>query len=260
MYELHTLDQGAGDQPVLLLHAFPCDHTLYEAQIPELVGAGYRVLAPDLPGFGRSAVPAADPDLAFSAQAVFDLLDDRSLSQASVVGLSMGGYVAMEMLRHQPGRIVALGLLDTKASQDAPAAIEGRLAMAERVLAEDSSSALLPLVPGLIGTTTADSRPEVVGTVEAFVSSADPAGIAWSQRAMAARPDSIPALQQFHGPALVVRGSEDSLSSQDDTDAMAAALSRSSNVTIPECGHLSAIEMPQELTAALLGFLDGSVG
>ena len=47
---------------------------------------------------------------------------------------------------------------------------------------------------------------------------------------------------------------------QDDTDAMAAALSRSSNVTIPECGHLSAIEMPQELTAALLGFLDGSVG
>lgn len=254
MYELHALDEGAGDV-VMLLHAFPCDHTLYEAQYRALVAAGYRVLVPDLPGFGGSAVPDREPSLDFSAQAVFDLLDDRSLSSATVVGLSLGGYVAMAMLRQQPARVAGLALIDTKCTADPAEQADVRRAMADQVLAEHSTQSLVPMLPKLLGSTTLAERPAVVERVTEYIQAADPAGIAWSQRAMAARPDSSATLAEYRGRALVVRGLEDQLSSQEDTQTIVDVLPQPELALIPECGHLSAIEAPKDLSRHLLEFL-----
>jgi pimeloyl-ACP methyl ester carboxylesterase len=246
----------AGQGPVVvLLHAFPCNRELWNHQIEPLAHHGWRVVAPDLPGFGGSPVATTEPGLDAMARAVLAEMDRRDIDRFVVGGLSMGGYVAMAILRAAPERVAALILIDTKSGDDAPAARQNRLDMADRVLAAGSSAELVEsVVPNLLGATTKGGRPEVVATVNSWVSSTSPEGVAWAQRAMAARPDSGRQLALFHRPALIVVGDEDVISPMVDQQIMADLLPRSELVVIPAAGHLSAIEAPEAVTAALLGF------
>lgn len=244
-------DLGRGT-PVVLLHAFPCDRRMWDAQTHSLRDAGFRVIAPDLPGFGESRVPGGAPSLAAAAQAVFDLLDDRALNGVVLVGLSMGGYVAMEMLRQQPGRISALSLVDTKASSDPGPAREQRRSVADAALATGSTGALKGMIPKLLGEATRGTRPDIVRSVEGFIADASPEAVAWAQRAMAERPDSLPILANFHGPSLVLYGQEDTLSPESDQETMVDALSDVVVQSIPGAGHLSALEQPDQVSEALL--------
>jgi len=237
---------------VVLLHAFPCDHRMWNVQIDSLCDSGFRVIAPDLPGFGESPVPSGAPGLEVAAQSVFDVLDDRALGNVMLAGLSLGGYVAMEMLRQQPGRISVLALVDTKASSDPEPAREQRRNMAAAVLAEGSSRSLTGMIPKLLGETTRSTRPDVVQAVESFIADASPEAVAWSQRAMAERPDSLPTLAAFHGPSLVLYGQEDTLSPGPDQSVMADALSNAELRSLPGSGHLSALEQPAQVSDALL--------
>ncbi len=113
---LHHVESGSGPA-VVLLHAFPMDSSLWAAQRPALAGAGYRVITPDLPGFGGSAPSPDAPSLDVMADAVVGLLDHLGIERAVVGGLSMGGYVTMALLRRHPDRLSAIILADTKAER-----------------------------------------------------------------------------------------------------------------------------------------------
>ncbi len=259
VYELAVSDSGVGTDPalpaVVLLHAFPCDRSMWQAQYAALVEHGFRVLAPDFPGFGASPLAPVEPDLAFAAQAVFDLLDDRAVGSAAVVGLSLGGYLAMEMLRQQPGRVTRLVLVDTKAGVDSVAAQEKRYQVADAVAVQGSSEPIMAMLPKLVGPTTQAERPEVVAHVEGFIRKAKPDAITWAQRAMAARPDSAATLAQFSDPALLIWGDQDDLSLATDQKYMAQALPECQQARIPDSGHLSALECPDAVSSALITFL-----
>lgn len=259
IHELYVADSGTAKNPdlptILLLHAFPCDHTMWAAQTTVLVDAGFRVLAPDFPGFGESPPAPGDPDLAAAAQAVFDVLDDRAVGSAAVAGLSLGGYLAMEMLRQQPGRLTRLALVDTKAGVDTPDAQNSREVLAEAVESAGSSKPLEGMLTKLLGQTTLSSRPEVVAQVGDYIHRASPQAIAWAQRAMAARPDSGPVLANYTDPALLLWGQSDSLSSMADQEYMLDSLPNARLDQIPDCGHLSALECPEAVSQALLDFM-----
>lgn len=253
---LHIVDEGAG-RPVVLLHAYPCDNTLWDAQAAALLAAGYRVVRPDLPGFGASELSDAPPAMAAMADAVFEVLDAQGIESFALGGLSMGGYAAMQMLRQQPDRILALALIDTKATPDGEAARAVREETAAKALAAGS---LVPLTEGmlggLLGESTRAAKPEVVERTKLWISRADAAAAAWSMRAMATRPDSLPALTAFNRPSIVICGDEDALSSMAEHRLMADALPNSKLIVIDGCGHLSAIERPDQVSTALLEFLD----
>ena len=111
-------------------------------------------------------------------------------------------------------------------------------------------------MPGLLGETTRSQRPEVVARTEDWIRAAAPATVAWYQRAMAQRPDSLANLSQFDRPAAVIYGEEDTvLSPQGEQEAMAAALPNKVLIRIPAAGHLSAVERPSAVSEALLQFL-----
>ncbi len=255
---LHFAESGSG-APVILLHAFPMDSTLWAPQRRALAASGYRVVTPDLPGFGGSAVSSAAPSLDVAADEVAALMDALGIERAVVGGLSMGGYTTMAMLRHHPERITAVILADTKASADAPEAAAKRLSMAESVLASGTSGLADAMLDSLLGETTLARRPEVVATVRRWIGAQSPAAVAWAQVAMAARPDSHADLAAFGGPVLIVRGTEDALAPAAEAASMAeAAESGGSRVTmreIPGVGHLSAVEDPDAVTQALAGWL-----
>ena len=256
---LHAIDSGQGPA-VVLLHAFPMDSALWSAQRRALAEDGFRVVTPDLPGFGGSAVSAAQPSLDAMAGEVAALMEHLGIERAVVGGLSMGGYVAMAMLRRHPERVGALILADTKAVADTPEAAAGRLDVATAVLEAGSAAGLADgMLTGLLGDTTRASRPDVVDTVRRWIAAQPAAGVAWAQQAMAARPDSLADLAAFGGPVLVVYGDQDSISPAPAAQAIAEAAraggSPTTVVEIADTGHLTAIEDPDAVTRALRTWL-----
>ncbi len=245
---------------VVLLHAFPLDHRLWDDVVDAVAAADWDVVVPDLRGFGGSAFgpepPDDEPSLTAMARDVLAALDRMGLASVVLGGLSLGGYVAMEIVRQDPDRVAALVLADTKASADTEDARANRLRVADQVLAAGSTEALArAMLPALLGATTHQQRPEVVATVRGWIHEAEPAGVAWAQRAMAARPDSHADLARLTVPSLVLWGAEDALAPADEQHSMLAVLRDARDVVIPGAGHLSAVEDPEAVTAALVAFL-----
>lgn len=228
--------------PLVLLHAFPLSGAMFDEVALRM---GRRLIVPDLRGFGASSLPADDePSLDLMADDVADLLDQLGIDKAGFAGLSMGGYVTMAMLRRHPERVAGIVLMDTKASSDTPEAAANRHRMAENVLSI-GARAVRPMLDSLIGQTTHTDRPEVVRRVAGWLDGVRPEGVAWAQRAMAARPASVETLAQAGVPGAVVVGSEDVLSTVDDAHVMADALGDDTKVhVIPDAGHLTAVETP----------------
>jgi pimeloyl-ACP methyl ester carboxylesterase len=259
---LHVVEAGEG-LPVVLLHAFPVSSTMWLTQREELAGV-CRIITPDLRGFGGSKLPAGSgtgideraPSVDDMAADVAALLDARGIERAVIGGLSMGGYVTMSFLRQHPDRVQAVILADTKATADPEPARANRLRIADTALAEWSPRVVVDEVaPNLLGRTTAADRPGLVARVLELAAQADPAAIAWAQRAMAARPDSFQTLAGAQAPALVIVGEEDTLASVEDARAMVDVMADARLVTIPEAGHLSAMEQPEAFTEAVREFL-----
>jgi pimeloyl-ACP methyl ester carboxylesterase len=250
------------DRPSLvLLHAFPLDRRMWHPVAERLQADGYHLILIDAPGLGDSAStlreladrPGAVPDLAFAADQVAALIDRLGLERVVVAGLSMGGYTALAFARRHRDRLAALALLDTKATADDDAARANRERLARAVLGEAGVRALTPMLETLIGPTTIAERPEVMAQLRALLEAASPIGVAWSQRAMAARPDSRSVLAELADSGLrsvVIVGDEDVLTPVGDAQLMALQL-RCPLVVVAGSGHLSPLEDPPVVAAAL---------
>ena len=247
-------ESGSGP-PVVLLHAFPLSAAMWEHQYGPLGGVS-RLITPDLPGFGRSPAAERDPSVDHMADEVKGLLDQLGLDAVVLGGLSMGGYVTMAFLRRHPERVRAIVLADTKAGADTEAARANRERIAEAMLADGDTSALAEeLLPTLLGDTTLQSRPGVVERVRSDICASEPIAVAWAQRAMAARPDSVDTLRKARLPALVIVGEEDVLTPAAEAEAMASVLPHAELVRIPRAGHLSALEHATAFNDAIMSWL-----
>jgi pimeloyl-ACP methyl ester carboxylesterase len=277
--ELVHEDRGMG-VPLLLVHGFPLDHSMWAAQI-EALAPVCRVIVPDLRGFGRSGrAPGVSPGMAsprfadhpradargsplqvsVSMEQLADdlaaLLDALGIAEPIVLcGLSMGGYVAFQFCRKYAARLRGLVLCDTRAAADTPEVAAGRLVMADRVLREGPAPLVETMIPRLFSTETAQQRPEVVAALRNVMMSNDPRGIAAAARGMAERPDSTPMLGEIRCPTLVLVGQHDALSTPAEMRTIAAAIPRSQFVEIAAAGHMSPLENPEAVTAALKDFL-----
>ncbi|MDP9239497.1 MAG: alpha/beta hydrolase [Actinomycetota bacterium] len=248
-------EAGSG-RPFVLLHAFPLWSAMWDGQTAGLADR-CRVIAPDLRGFGSTELGTDEPSLDAAADDVAALLDRLGLGAVVLGGLSMGGYVAMAFLRRHGDRVAGLLLADTKAEADTEAARANRERIATTLLADPESTVLIDeVLPTLLGPTSVADRPSVTEQVRSWVRAAPPPAVAWAQRAMAARPDSLPILRAVTVPALVVVGEEDTLAPPSAAQAMADAISDATLVRIPAAGHLSAVEYPTAFNHAVVGLLE----
>lgn len=230
--------------PLVLLHAFPFDARMWD-DVGAAVPAGRHVLALDLPGHGQArGVTPDEPSLEASADAVASTLAELGIGAAVVAGLSMGGYVALALLERHPGLVAGLALLDTRSTPDTDQARANRLRVADAADATGTVDEVRPMARAVLGPTTLASRTEVVDRVAAWVDEQPPPGVAWTQRAMAARPDRTEPLAAFDGPALVLVGAEDAVTTVADAEHMSVALRDARLVVVPHAGHLSAVETP----------------
>lgn len=247
---------GAG--PLVLLHGFPFDASMWDDVVELLGERDVPTLAADAPGFGASDVPDGEPSLDVAADALLAVLDDLGLERVVLAGLSMGGYIAMAFAARHGSRLAGLALLDTKAGTDTEAALANRYRVAEAAERGEGAEAVAGMIDVLLGETTRANEPDVVERHRSWLAEAPDAGIAWGQLAMAARPSRFEVLEDLEVPALVVRGSEDALSTQADAEAMVHALLAHDGdaelVVIPGAGHMTATEDPEAVADALETF------
>jgi pimeloyl-ACP methyl ester carboxylesterase len=246
-------DSGTGDA-VLFLHAFTLDSSEWDHQVARLSG-GIRCVRVDAWGCGDSpAPPDAEPALDGFASAVLEALDARHIDRVAVVGLSMGGYLAFALWRLAPERIRALVLCNTRATADTTEARGDRLAMAEQVEREQSVEAIVePMVARLLSP-HAQAEAHIVDPVRGRIRRCTPAGIAFAQRAMAARPDSTALLASINVPTLVIAGTQDAIIQVPEVRAIADGIPEARFVEL-DCGHLSNLELPRSVSDELAGFL-----
>jgi len=253
---LAVVDRGRG-QPLLLVHGFPLDHAMWESQI-EAFAASYRVIAPDLRGFGRSTASDGTVTMRRYADDLAALLDALHVDQPIVYcGLSMGGYIALAFWQAYAARLRALILCDTRAVADTPEVAAGRLETADRVLREGPAFVADAMLPRLFNSATHERRPEIVAAIRRTILGADPRGIAAAARGMAQRPDMSARLGEIACPTLVVVGRDDVISPPAEMRSIAQAIPNSHFVEIAGAGHMSPMEQPEAVNRAIADFLAG---
>ncbi|MFJ7244231.1 alpha/beta fold hydrolase [Kitasatospora sp. NPDC098652] len=242
--------------PVVLLHALSLHASMWAAQESALRALGRTVLAVDQRGFGSAPLGDAPPSLDVVAEDLARTLDGHGLDRVVLVGSSMGGYAAMAFLRRHPDRVAGLALLSARATADDPEDAAQRLRFAELVQDPAHRPVLVERVtPLLLADSTCAERPELLARVLADAHAADPAALAWAQRAIAARPDSTDVLRAARIPALVIAGAQDALVAPEESRYVADALPQGRLITLTRTGHLQPLEAPEAVTDALRGLL-----
>lgn len=252
--ELAVEVRGEGT-PVLFVHGFPFDRTVWRHQLAAL--SRVQRIALDLRGVGESGAPAAADGYALARYAddLVAVLDAVGARDAVVCGLSMGGYVAFELLRRHPGRVKALILADTKADADSREAKRGRdelVALAER---EGPAAVGERLLPRLLGAATRATQPEVTAQVREMAGRWSVPALVGAQRAMRDRPDSTETLRAVRVPTLVLAGSDDEIAPAAAARAMAQLVPGAQCHVVPAAGHLAPLEQPLATTRLLADFL-----
>ncbi|PRX49257.1 pimeloyl-ACP methyl ester carboxylesterase [Prauserella shujinwangii] len=242
---------------LVLLHAFPVDARMWN-EVREPLVQRTRLITPDQRGLGRTALPETDrePSLDDAARDVLALLDKLELDQVILGGCSLGGYVTLAVLRAAPERIGGLVLIDTKATADGEEARRARLEMADRAEAEGISGWLADaMLPKVLGETTRRTKTDLADQIRELVEAQPAAGVAWAQRAMAARPDATDVVREAHVPALVVVGEEDTVTPPEAARELAGALPDATLTVLPGVGHLTPLEDPDGVAKAILDWL-----
>jgi 3-oxoadipate enol-lactonase len=213
-------DAAGRGESVVLIHGHPFDRTLWDPQLVALRD-GFRVIVPDLRGFGQSPVTPGSVTMREYASDVEHLLDDLGITRAAVIGLSMGGLVTMELAGARPERYWAIGLVATTAE---PVTAQEKLTRRQRAdaIEQDGMGVLVDYMhTGLYGP---GCPPAVRARVDAMMAATSPAAAAAALRGRAERPDYRPVLAALDVPALVCAGTADPWSDQAVTAEIVACL------------------------------------
>ncbi len=252
--QIQVEDQGVG-APLLFVHGFPLDHTMWHAQI-EHFSTSHRVIAVDLPGMGTSSLPHREMTIKQYADDVAELLVALDVQDpVTFCGLSMGGYIAWQFWKYHADRLRALVLCDTRSAHDSEDVAMSRLEMAEAVKQHGPEAIADHLLIKLFAESTFDDSPEKIQATRDVILRTPPEGIVAALHAMAARSNATYLLSGVHVPCLLLCGEQDTITPVQEMRQIAASLTNSELVVIPEAGHMAPLENSAAVNDAIASFL-----
>ena len=240
--------------PVMLVHGFPLDHSMWRYQVADLA-ADFQLIVPDLRGFGRSGPARGMMKMEDFADDLVQLLDCLKVERAVFAGLSMGGYVAWQFWKKYSNRLHSLIICDSKAAADSALTAEARRVMADRVRQSGPDELVGTMLPRLFATSTIEQQPAIVASVRAVMLNTNRETIASALEAMAIRVDMTEELPRIGVRSLLLVGEHDVISPVQEMKSMAEAIPNSQFAVIPDAGHMAPLERPQEVNQLLRKFL-----
>ncbi len=246
----------AGDGPAILFaHGFPLDHSMWRHQLDEFA-ATHRVIAPDLRGFGRSGVTPGTVSMEQLADDLAALLDELGVTEPVVFcGLSMGGYIGWQFFRRHRHRLRALVQCDTRAIADTPEGVANREKLARLVLENGTEPVAAAMLPNLFAEPTTPARQAAIEETRQAVLRTSPEGIAAASLGMSVRPDVTADLPSINVPTLLIVGEDDRISTVEEMRGIADAIPSAELSVISDAGHMSPLENPSAVNAAIRSFL-----
>ena len=245
---------GAG-APLVLLHAFPLNHQMWQPQIAQL-GHRYTIIAVDYAGFGMSTwnphTPASPQHIDDVARSIVAVIDELGHERVAVAGLSMGGYVALALWRIAAARIERLAICNSRANADDDATKQARSRNAAMVLEQGAEALADAMMPRLLSEHCGDGIRRYIHTLAA---SAQPTVSANALLMMRERPDAEGLLPHIHVPTVVIGATHDPIIPANESTQIATALPHGRAVIIADAGHLSNIEQPQHFNQALMEWM-----
>ena len=219
-----------------------CDERLWRRQAEDLADLAGRALIPDVTGEGS---------VAGMARGILEAAPERF----ALAGLSMGGYVSLEVMRQAPERVERLALLDTSARADTPEQTEARLALIELARDDRFDEVWRGLLPKVVHPDRLE-EPGLRSAVREMAHAVGPAGFERQERAIIGRPDSRGDLQAISCPTLVLCGRDDALTPPYLHEELAEGINGARLVQVDHCGHLSTLERPEAVTRAMREWLE----
>ena len=249
-------DEGNHTRNLLLIHGHPFNHIMWRPQT-EYFSENFRVVVPDLRGYGNSSLPKDSPETRLETFAAdnLELMDSLGIREFVLAGLSMGGQIVLEMYRQAPGRIQALVLADTFAGLDTAERKQWRFTTADRLEREGMRAYANEELTKMITPASAQRLPDVAAQVMEMMLTTPPRGAAAALRGRAQRVDYLPLLKGIQVPTLVVVGREDTYTPLALAEQLAEQIPEAQLTVIENAGHMPNLEQADAFNRALDSWL-----
>lgn len=245
---------GSG-KPVVLLHAFPLSRKMWRPQIDDLTANKYRVILPDLRGFGESHNFADINAIEDMAEDVAELLATLKIERAIFVGLSMGGYVLLNLFSRIPEKFAALVLCSTTSEADSVEKRESRLDLIEKIEKNGVQILKEEMLSNLLSGFTKQYKPHLVQEIERMFAEVNPKAAVAALRGMAERKSLTYLLPDISLPACLIFGKDDQTADNKAAEQLNKQITKSKLFLIEGAGHYSNIEQPQLFNKILVDFI-----
>jgi pimeloyl-ACP methyl ester carboxylesterase len=252
--EIAYYDSGAGT-PIVFLHSFGHNKSLWFPQLTHYLERGFRVVAPDMPGHGHSTFDPAHHTVDGIAASYIELLQTLGLGKVILAGISMGGYVALRMWARQPDLIAALVLSNTKAERDSDEIVARRRAQIASIQQHGLAAFIETGAPKRLSPKTLAGKPWVLDLITMMNFTVSAEANAATLEAMAGKADDTATLATIDVPTLITWGSDDAFIPKTSSGVMNQGIRNSSLQVVQDTGHVSNLESPAEYNRILDQFL-----
>jgi 3-oxoadipate enol-lactonase len=243
--------------PLVFIHGFPFSHRMwtFEGGQTNYFSNSNRVIAYDVCGHGDSEVGDGQYTIEFFVDDFIGLLDHLNIAHAVVVGLSMGGYIALRAIERNPERFKGLVLCDTQSAADSNETKLKRAASIKSIKANGPRAYAQSFVPNVFAAESFSSKPEAVKMIQSIIECTAPLALCGTLLALASRTDTSAALANINVPTLIMVGEHDALTPPPASEAMREKIHGSELHVIRSAAHMSNLENPAEFNAHLAEFL-----
>lgn len=247
-------DSGIGEIPIVLIHGFPFDKSMWEPQL-NYFKLNFRVISYDIRGYGKTTSDERDPDMNLFADDLIAFLDALHIDKAIVCGLSMGGYILLNALNRYPEKIFAVILSDTQCIGDSAETKEKRTksiaSIKERGLTEFASA----FVKNVFFKDSYEENLKIIDKIKSVILSTSSQTVTGTLKALAERKDMCFSLREILVPALILVGEEDTITPLTESQRMKDNIPGSKLFIIPKAGHMSNLDQPELFNEYLNNFL-----
>lgn len=248
-------DQGPDTAPVIIfIHGFPFNKTMWQAQT-EALKQEYRIITFDIRGHGHSEPGRKRVTIELLANDLIFIMDKLFIEKATLCGLSMGGYIALNTVTRYPERVAGLVLCDTNCIEDTEETREKRMKAIENIRKHGREKYAEESIKNLLSEKSFTTNHEAVARVDGMIKNTHINTLIHTLQALAQRTETCSKLAEVNVPALLLVGEDDKVTPPDAARAMKEKLKDSRLQIIKDAGHVSNLEQPDEFNKHLKDFL-----